>query len=98
MTITHRQDLQSRSGPRKTVSMLEKKNEGLQPRRSFLMLMMNLIFMHHTLPEHAEPAFKILFTIHFLNRKAESVIQQTNYKTIKNNARTNIQLSINKTL
>lgn len=53
--------------------------------------------MHHTLSEHAELAFEILFTIHFLNRKAELVIQRSNYKTIKNNDRTNIQLSINKT-
>lgn len=54
---------------------LEKKNEGLQPQRSFLMLMMNFILMHHTLSEHAELALKILFTVHFLNRKAELVIQ-----------------------
>lgn len=50
---------------------LEEKNERLQPQRSFLMLTMNFFLMHHTLSEHAEPAFKILFTIHFLNRKAE---------------------------
>lgn len=58
---------------------LQEKNERLQPQRSFLMLMMNFILMHHTLSEHAEPAFKILFTIHFLNRKAELVIQRTDY-------------------
>lgn len=62
------------------------------------MLMMNFILMHHTLSGRAEPAFKILFTTHFLNGKAEPVIQQTNYYTIKNNDRTSIQLSINKTL
>lgn len=50
---------------------LEEKNERLQPQRSFPVLMMNFILRHHTLSEHAEPAFKILFTIHFLNRKAE---------------------------
>lgn len=61
------------------------------------MLIKNFILMHHTLSEHAELAFEILFTIHFLNRKAELVIQRSNYKTIKNNDRTNIQLSINKT-
>lgn len=61
------------------------------------MLIKNFILMHHTLSVHAELAFEILFTIHFLNRKAELVIQRSNYKTIKNNDRTNIQLSINKT-
>lgn len=45
--------------------ILEEKNERLQPQRSFLMLMTNFILMHHTLSEHAELAFKILFTVPF---------------------------------
>ena len=53
---------------------LEEKNERLWPQRSVLMLMMNFILMHHTLSEHAELAFKILFTTHLFNRKAERVI------------------------
>lgn len=49
---------------------VEEKNERLQPQRSFLILMMNFTLMHHILSEHAELAFKILFTAHFFKQKS----------------------------
>lgn len=82
---------------RKTVWNTKEKNERLQPQRSFLMLMINFILMHHTVSEQVELAFKSLFTICFQTEKLSWVIQWTNYQTIKNNDRISIQFSIIKT-